>query len=140
MKTSRIAALIIAAVSFNATAQDADPTSRCMAGLTSDGRLAAIAQKVGLEYPREPNSPTLQHYASSEERAALAVWQGLRRQCFDAGAQQRRKMLDAQARGAMESAFVFQQVLLSRLQQGELTYGEFNRRRADVAESFELRI
>jgi hypothetical protein len=40
----------------------------------------------------------------------------------------------------MESAFLFQQVLLSRLQRGELTYSEFSRRRADVAESFELRI
>jgi len=103
-------------------------------------RLAAIADKVGLEYPREPNAPALQRYASEEERAALAVWRGLRRQCFDAGAQQRRKLLDVQARSAMESAFIFQQVLLSRLQQGELTYGEFNRRRADVAESFELQI
>jgi hypothetical protein len=30
--------------------------------------------------------------------------------------------------------------LLSRLQQGELTYDEFSRRHADVAKSFELRI
>jgi hypothetical protein len=139
MKTARMAVLFIGTVAaFNAFAQD--PTTSCIKGLTGDVRLAAIADKVGLEYPREPNAPALQRYASEEERAALAVWRGLRRQCFDAGAQQRRKLLDVQARSAMESAFIFQQVLLSRLQQGELTYGEFNRRRADVAESFELQI
>jgi len=63
----------------------------------------------------------------------------LRRQCFDAGEPQRHKLLDAQAHSAIRSAFLFQQVLLSRLQRGELTYGEFNRRRAAVAESFEPR-
>ena len=139
MKTTRIAALIIGvAATFNAFAQDA--TSDCIKGLAGDARLAAIADKVGLEYPREPSAPQLQRYASEEERAALGVWSGLRRQCFDAGEPARRKMLDAQTRSAMESAFLFQQVLLSRLQHGELTYSEFSRRRADVAESFELRI
>lgn len=139
MKTARIAALIIgAAATFNSSAQDA--TTACIKGLAGDARLAAIADKVGLEYPRDPNAPALQRYASDEERAALAVWSGLRRQCFEAGEPARRKMLDAQTRSAMESAFLFQQVLLSRLQHGELTYSEFSRRRGDVAESFELRI
>ena len=139
MKTTRIAALIIgAAATFNALAQDA--TTACIKGLAHDARLAAIAGKVGLEYPRDPNARALQRYASEEERAALALWSGLRRQCFDAGELARRKMLDAQTRSAMESAFLFQQVLLSRRQHGELTYSEFSRRRADVAESFELRI
>lgn len=139
MKTTRLAAfIIVAAAAFNASAQD--PTTSCIKGLTGDARLAAIADKVGLEYPREPSTPMLQRYASEEERAALELWRGLRRQCFEAGAQERRKLLDTQARSAMESAFIFQQVLLSRLQHGELTYSEFNRRRTDVAESFELHI
>ena len=135
MKTTSIAALIIAAASFNAFAQD--PTSSCIKGLAADVRLTAIADKVGLEYPRVPSAPALQRYASEDERAALAVWHGLRRQCFDAGEPQRRKMLDAQTRSVMQSAFIFQQVLLSRLQHGELSYAEFNRRRAEVAESFD---
>ena len=139
MKITRIALLIVAVTgAFSAFAQDS--TTRCIKGVAGDVRLAAIADKVGLDFPRDPGSPRLQSYASEEERAALAVWRGLRRQCFDAGAQQRRKMLDANTRSAMESAFIFQQVLLSRLLQGELTYSEFNRRRTDVAESFELRI
>ena len=136
MKT--IAAVIIAAATFNAFAED--PSSRCIAGLAGDARLVAIADKVGLDTPREPNSPTLQRYASAEERAALAVWQGLRRQCFDAAEPQRRKTLDAQSRSSIQSAFIFQQLLLSRVQQGELTYGEFNQRRAEVAESFDASI
>ena len=138
MKTTHIAAVILAVAAVNAFAQDA--TTSCIKGLAGDARLAVIADKVGLEFPREPSAPQLQSYASEEERAALGVWRGLRRQCFDAGEPARRKMLDAQTRSAMESAFIFQQVLLSRLQQGELTYSEFSRRRTDVAESFELRI
>ena len=138
MKTTHIAAFILAAAAFNAFAQDA--TTSCIKGVAGDVRLAAIADKVGLDYPRVPTSPELQRYASDDERAALAVWHGLRRQCFDAGWDQRRKLLDPQRRSAMESAFIFQQVLLSRLQQGEVTYGEFNRRRTDVAESFDLHI
>jgi len=139
MKTIRIAALVIAAAgAVNGFAQDA--TSDCMKGVARDVRLAAIADKVGLEYTGEATSPALERIASGEERAALAVWHGLRRECFVVGQQQRRKMLDAQTRSAVESAFLFQQVLLSRLQQGELTYDEFSRRHADVAKSFELRI
>src|SRR6476646_10773011 len=112
MKTTRIAAFILTAASFGAFAQDA--TTSCIKSMAGDVRLAPIAAKVGLVYPREPSSPALQRYASEEERAALAVWHGLRRQCFSAGDQQRQKMLDAQTRSAMQSAFIFQQVLLSR--------------------------
>ena len=139
MKTTRIAALIIAAAAtFNAFAQDA--TTTCIKGLAGDARLAVIADKVGLEFPREPSAPQLQSYAIEEDRAPLGVWCGWRRRFSAAAPPPRRKMLDAQTRSAMESAFIFQQVLLSRLQHGELSYSEFSRRRADVAESFELRI
>lgn len=139
MKSMRIAAFIIAAAAgFDAFAQDA--TTSCIQGVASDGRLVAIADKVALDSAREPRSSALRVYASEEERAALALWRGLRRQCFDAGEQQRERTLDAQARGAVRSAFIFQQVLLSRLEKGELTYDEFNRRRAELGQSFELRI
>jgi hypothetical protein len=139
MKTIRIAAFMLAAAgAINGFAQDA--TSDCIKGVARDARLAAIADKVGLEYRGAAASPALERLASDEERAALALWHGLRRECFAVGQQQRRKMLDAQARSAVESAFLFQQVLLSRLQQGELTYGEFSRRHAELAKSFELRI
>lgn len=138
MKTAHVAAFILATAAFNVFAQDT--TTSCIKGVSGDVRLAAIADKVGLEYPRLPTTPELQRYASGDERAALAVWHGLRRRCFDAGEPQRRKMFDPRTRSAMESAFIFQQVLLSRLQQGEVTYGEFNRRRTDVAESFDLPI
>jgi hypothetical protein len=135
MKTMRFAALIIAAASFNSFA--GDPTGQCMAGLAGDARLVAIADKVARD---DATSLTLHRYASGEERAALAVWHGLRRHCFDAGEQFRRNAFSAQDRTVMQSAFMFQQVLLSRLQQGEVTYAEFNRRRAELAEGFDTRI
>ena len=136
MKTTRIAVFIIAAAgSLSGFAQDS--TSSCVKGVASDVRLVAIADKVGLDSREGSSSRALERVANEDERAALAVWQGLRRQCFDAGESRRHKMLDAQAHSAIRSAFLFQQVLLSRLQQGELTYGEFNRRRAVIAESFE---
>jgi hypothetical protein len=145
MKTMRIAALIIAVASVYAFAEDAapnaaDPTQRCFTGLARDARLEAIADKIALDYSGDSTSVLLQRYAGDDERAALRLWHGLRRQCFDAGESFRRAAFGAQARTVMQSAFMFQQVLVSRLQKGEMTYAEFNRRRAELAASYDSRI
>ena len=145
MKALPIAALIIAAASFSASAQDAaqdvaDPTSLCTESIVEDARLAVIADKITLDFGAAPGQAALQRYATAEERAALAVWHGMRKHCFDAGEQYRRIVFSAQSRAVLQSAFVFQQVLLSELQQGRVTYGEFNRRRGEQAASLDPRI
>ena len=51
-----------------------------------------------------------------------------RNQCFDAGAAKRRALSKPQEIAFLRSVFVFQQRLVADLQQGRLTYAEFNQR------------
>ena len=72
---------------------------------------------------------------TEQERAAVAMWMEKRNQCFDAGAAKRRAVSQPQEIAFLRSLFVFQQRLVAELQQGRLTYAEFNQRRAELAEA-----
>ena len=139
MKTIGIGIVMLAA-SFSTLAQDAagtlvDPTYACVEKLTRDWRLAAIADKVALAHGASLKTVRgLDRAANAEERAAVALWLERREQCFAAGGYYRFTALTPQEHLAVYQSFEFQQRLLVNLEQGRMSYAQFNRRRLELAE------
>jgi hypothetical protein len=124
MKAKLICGAILAMAAGFAQAQDA--TGGCLAGLVAEPRLAAIAGKLDVA-----NAP--QRVATEDERVIVALWAQLRRQCFESTTAQRRAESSVQEAAFQRSLFGFQQRLVVELQDGRLTYAEFNRRRAELS-------
>lgn len=134
MKAKLFCTAVLALASFAALAQD--PTARCMEKLSAEPRLSPIADKVALVRSSQPFVQRVSDAtASAEERAALAVWMNLRAKCYDAGADYRRALATPQEIAYVRSVFVFQQILVAELQAGRIGYAEYNRRRAELAQS-----
>ena len=136
MKTIAIGIVMLAA-SFAALAQDGpvDRTYGCLEKALHEPRLAVIADKVALAYgPGLKTAPALERLVNAEERAAVALWVELRERCFAAGGHYRFTALTPHEHLAIQGAFEFQQRLLANLQQGGITYAQFNRRRLELAE------
>lgn len=133
MKAKLICAGILALAAGNAVA--ANPTENCIDLLASEPRLQVLADKVALARSTQASLVRVsERIATEQERAALALWLEKRQQCFEAGDAQRRARLVPQEIAFLRSVFVFQQRLVADLQGGRLTYAEFNRRRAELAE------
>jgi hypothetical protein len=116
-------------------AAEPSPTESCIDSLASEPRLQVLADKVALARSTQGRLVRAADRSPSQmERAAIAVWMEKRNACFDAGAEQRAQMT-APERAFQRSVFVFQQRLVADLQGGRLTYAEFNRRRAELAEA-----
>ena len=132
MKTQLICSGILAAMaSFGSLAQD--KTASCIDSLAADSRLQVIADKVALARSGQGSSMrALDRVANDQERAAVAVWLGKRQECFEAGSQKRRAISTPQEIAFLRSVFVFQQRLVADLQDGRLTYAEFNQRRGEL--------
>jgi hypothetical protein len=131
--------IVVFAASLTALAQDApaalvDPTYGCLEKMAREPRLAIIADKVALGQSASVKAVRLDRSANAEERAAVALWLELRQQCFDAGEDYRFIVLTPQEHLAVRSAFEFQQRLLANLEQGSMSYVQFNRRRVELAE------
>jgi hypothetical protein len=139
MKTIGIGIVMLAA-SFTTLAQDAswtlvDPTYACVEKMTRDGRLSVIADKVALAHGASLKTVRgLDRAANAEERAAVALWLDRREQCFAAGGYYRFTALTPQEHLAVYQSFEFQQRLLVNLEQGRMSYAQFNRRRLELAE------
>ena len=139
MKATLICTGILAlAASFGAAAQEAsrnltDPTANCIGGLASEPRLKLIADKVALGQGINAPGRALDRAATAEERAAVAAWLGMRKDCFDKGASYRRGLSTPQQIELTQDAFEYHQRLVARLQEGSITYTEFNRRRVRLA-------
>ena len=133
MKTKLICTGILAlAASCNAFASQ---TEDCIDRLASEPRLQVLADKVALARSTQASLVRVSdRTATEQERAALALWLEKRQQCFEVGDAQRRARLVPQEIAFLRSVFVFQQRLVADLQGGRLTYAEFNRRRAELAE------
>ena len=135
MKAQLICSGVLAvAASFGALAQDR--TANCIDSLAADGRLQVIADKVALAHSNQTSSMrALERVANEQERAAVALWLGKRQECFDAGSQKRRAVSTPQEIAFLRSVFVFQQRLVADLQDGRLTYAEFNQRRGELLQA-----
>ena len=91
MKAKLVCSGVLAlAASFTAFAQ---PTDKCIASLAAEPSLQALADKVALG--RTSQGVVLRvadRTATERERAAAAIWLQKRKDCFDAGAEQRRAL------------------------------------------------
>jgi hypothetical protein len=133
-RTTICTGILALAMSFGAHAQQA--TASCIDSLATDGRLKAIADKVALAHSNQAGSVRApDRVANEQERAAVAVWLGKRQECFEAGATQRRAVSKPQEIAFVRSVFVFQQRLVAELQNGLVTYTEFNKRRLELVEA-----
>jgi len=134
MKAKSICTGVLAlAASFGAAA---NPTEACITALAKDPGLQVLADKVALARSSQVSLVRVADRAPTEpERAAVAVWMEKRNHCFDAGAAKRRALSKPQEIAFLRSVFVFQQRLVADLQQGRLTYAEFNQRRAELAQA-----
>src|SRR5262245_53041440 len=140
MKTKLICTGIVAmAASFGAAAQETsrnvtDPTASCIGALAGEPRLKLIADKVapgqGIRVPERA--------VTAEERAAVATLVSMRKGCFDAGTPYRRVVSTPQEFTVTHNAFAYQQGLLTDLQEGRITYAEFNRRRLKLVDVTKL--
>jgi hypothetical protein len=135
MKANAICTGVLAlAASFGAAA--ATPTETCIDALANDPSLQVLADKVALARSGQAALVRAADRApTGPERAALASWMEKRNQCFDAGAAKRRALSKPQEIAFLRSVFVFQQRLVADLQQGRLTYAEFNQQRAELAQA-----
>ena len=125
--------LLALAASFGAAA---NPTEACIGSLAKEPSLQVLAGKVALGRSGQAALVRVADRAPTEqERAAVALWMEKRSQCFDAGAAKRRTVSKPQEIAFLRSVFVFQQRLVADLQQGRLTYVEFNQRRAELAQA-----
>jgi len=128
------------AASFTTLAQEAvgtpaDPTYACLERMARESRLAVIADKVALGHgPSIKTVRGMDRAANAEERAAVALWLDRREQCFAAGGYYRFTYLTPQEHLAVYQSFEFQQRLLVNLEQGRMSYAQFNRRRLELAE------
>lgn len=114
----------------------AGPTETCIGSLAKDPSLQVLAGKVALGRSAQTALARVTDRAPTEaERAVVATWMEKRSQCFDAGAARRRAVSKPQEIAFLRSVFVFQQRLVAELQQGRLTYTEFNERRAELAQA-----
>ncbi|HEV7477857.1 MAG TPA: hypothetical protein VGO02_08995, partial [Burkholderiales bacterium] len=120
--------------SFGSLAQD--KTASCIDSLAADSRLQVIADKVALARSGQASPMrALDRVANDQERAAVAVWFGRRQECFEAGSRKRRALSTPQEIAFLRSVFVFQQRLVGDLQDGRLTYAEFNQRRGELLQA-----
>lgn len=139
MKKIAIGIVMIAA-SFASVAQETpatfvDPTYACLEKMARESRLVLIADKVALAHgPGMKTVRGLDRPANTEERAAVAHWLDRREQCFAAGEYHRFTFLTPQEHLAVYQSFEFQQRLLVNLEQGRMSYVQFNRRRLELAE------
>jgi hypothetical protein len=125
--------ILLLAAGFGAAA---NPTESCIGSLHKDSGLRVLADKVALGRSAQVTLVRVADRAPTEpERAALAAWMEKRNQCFEAGAAKRRALSKPQEIAFLRSLFVFQQRLVAELQQGRLTYAEFNERRAELAQA-----
>jgi hypothetical protein len=134
MNTTTICTAILAlATSFGALGQT---TASCIDSLVKDGSLKVLADKVALAHSNQAASVRApDRVANEQERAAVALWLGKRQECFEAGAKQRRAASKPQDIAFARSVFVFQQRLVAELQDGRITYTEFNKRRLELVEA-----
>jgi len=132
LRTCLVAAAVT--ISAQALADDSYPTNACINSLNYDARLAAIADKVALARSDETGAEMfgLDQQPTGTERQALQLWSKLRQFCFDLGADYRAGLANQEQVALAGRLFGLHQALLGDLQEGRISYAEFNSRRVEL--------
>lgn len=113
-----------------------DPTSQCMRTVNNDPRLAVLIPKVGsLQHAGNADIAMLTSTAlpSAEEKTALAYWGSERQRCLGLGKVYRAWHLPAALVATFESGQQNLVFLTARLYAAEISYGQFNTQREELA-------
>ncbi len=113
-----------------------DPTSQCMRTVNTDPRLALLTAKLGsLKEAGEATVPMLANTAlpSPEEKTALEYWGSERQRCLGLGKVYRANIFPASLVATFEAGQKNLIFLTARLYAGEITYGQFNTQRQELA-------
>lgn len=113
-----------------------DPSRKCFSSLGDDPQLRVLHPKVGK--PSDHTSTTLdmlssKDRATEEEKKAIQQWAFLRNACVDAGKRFREIHQPPMYSGLVESQNERFVVELAKLYAGDVTYGEFNSTRKQMA-------
>jgi hypothetical protein len=129
---------IALATSFGAFAQALqDSTPGCIRRLASDARLAGVADKVALNGDAEVllSLRALDRVPTADERQVLELWSRLRQQCFNYGEFDRNAASTRAQAVLVAGIFDAGQKLIEDLQNGRLTYADFNSNSSQLQEA-----
>jgi hypothetical protein len=115
---------------------DNDPTAQCLDTLNRDPRLSRLQPKVGsLRSAGEASLPMLSssEMPSAEEKTALEWWGNERQRCLGLGSAYRVANMPAPLVASFETGQRDLVMLTARLYSGQLTYGQFNVQRQELA-------
>lgn len=113
-----------------------DPSNGCFASIAYDARFVPLRDKIAINL--KPDKPTLEMMSdpskvTPEEKRLLSVWKVARDTCADMGASFRAQYAPPEDRANIAVGMAATDALTARLYSGEITYGEFNRLRANNA-------
>lgn len=117
------------------TAND-DPSQSCFLNLTMDKRFELIQSKIAIrERPENASLEMLSNkaYPTPEERQVLSDWKEARDACSALGASFRAQYAPLDFQANLNTNLIRVNALIAQLYGGEMTYGEFNRARAENA-------
>ena len=124
------------AVAALAVLAEQDPTAECIATLHVYESLNPIADKVDLGAPATPSFKVLTNSdkATDAEKVAIAAWAAQREKCLQAGQSWRESNMPPDLRQLSEGSHGRLMGLMADLYDNKLTYGEFARQRAKIAD------
>lgn len=117
------------------TAAD-DPSSSCFVAIGYNTQLRVIEPKIGAL--NNIKTLTLEQLARSdtatpEDKPLLSLWASERNRCVEAGVEFRRQHQPSMYVGIIERQNEEFTILLSKLYAGQITYGQFNTQRKELA-------
>jgi hypothetical protein len=113
-----------------------DPSQSCHLNLTMDKRFELIQPKIAIrERPENASLDMLsdKSYPTAEERQVLSAWKSARDACTALGASFRAQYAPLDFQATLNANLTRLNELIARLYGGDITYGEFNRTRAENA-------
>lgn len=115
-----------------------DPSRACFDALAYDKRFVPLRDRIAINLPA--SQPTIQMLADKssptpDEKLALGEWAAARDGCLAQGAAFRAAYAPPTYTTWMSSNVTTVKLLVARLYAGEISYGEFNRQRAEASES-----
>src|SRR6185369_12407505 len=122
--------------------QKPNPARPCYDALAGDARFVTIRDKVALSgFAREGLHAFTKssERASAEERPVLGAWKTAREACY----QQELPYFatrDVEIQALAREHFSALQALITELQAGEMTYGDFGKRRIELYENLSSRV
>ncbi|KQM79882.1 hypothetical protein [Xylophilus sp. Leaf220] len=122
---------------------DADPTTDCLKAANRDPRLTLLEPKLGsLRSAGQASLPMLasKDYPTATEKVALEIWGSERQRCVKLGESYRAANLPLPLVSAFELGQRDLVFLTAKLYGGELTYGQFNMRRQELAGAHRQRL